>query len=491
VIKNGDSITDDEACQTCRCIDGSVTCSEQTCPPASCSNPTQHGCCPVCDGCLVDRQTYGNGDPVPSERRCEQCKCKNGDVICGREECPHITCDNPIPGECCDSCEEGCYINGQQYGNGEPVPSSQNCADCRCNRGNLECERKRCPELFCHNPIPGKCCDSCDGCLAGGVTYADGETIPGRSCESCICSLGDVVCERQRCPVPDCDNPIPGECCDTCDGGCFADGITYADGETVSRTQCETCQCQRGSLVCERQRCPRPDCEHPVPGECCPSCDSGCLINGETFADRQSISTGRCETCQCLRGNIICQPLECPPVQCHNPTQGPCCKRCDRGCLVNGTVFNNGDLVPSSAQCKTCYCYRGSVECGPMSCPPLHPTSTEETCECCPRSCPGSCVIDSEIYRDRDAIPVEGCVECECREGAKVCQAKRCPPVFCSHPVRGECCMSCDQGCMIDGVMYEEGEAISRSDPCTSCHCNRGECLTLSPKPELNGNLFL
>ena len=57
---------------------------------------------------------------------------------------------------------------------------------------------------------------------------------------------------------------------------CMVDGIEYETGETWKSVNdpCETCRCDEGIVVCQRQeQCPV-ECEHGVvrPGECCSEC---------------------------------------------------------------------------------------------------------------------------------------------------------------------------------------------------------------------------
>ena len=62
---------------------------------------------------------------------------------------------------------------------------------------------------------------------------------------------------------------------------------------------------------------------------------SGCHINGRDFELEESYMEDDCTECVCRDGNIVCDPLPCPPALCNNPItpHGECCPRCDNGSI--------------------------------------------------------------------------------------------------------------------------------------------------------------
>ena len=69
-LADGETVPDpDDPCQTCQCLRGSVRCRSVTCPPVTCSNPSQDGCCPVCAECQFRGRRYRNGEVITDEER--------------------------------------------------------------------------------------------------------------------------------------------------------------------------------------------------------------------------------------------------------------------------------------------------------------------------------------------------------------------------------------------------------------------------------------
>lgn len=55
--------------------DGSVRCSQKTCPDVTCQNPVTEDCCPVCTDCLYRGRTLRNGQSIPGDA-CQTCTCQ-------------------------------------------------------------------------------------------------------------------------------------------------------------------------------------------------------------------------------------------------------------------------------------------------------------------------------------------------------------------------------------------------------------------------------
>ena len=62
---------------------------------------------PGTDRCFYDNQIHEDLEQWPSPNdNCLMCSCQKGKVLCDKEICPLISCNNPIilPGQCCPIC---------------------------------------------------------------------------------------------------------------------------------------------------------------------------------------------------------------------------------------------------------------------------------------------------------------------------------------------------------------------------------------------------
>uniref|UniRef100_A0A3Q2NUX4 VWFC domain-containing protein n=1 Tax=Fundulus heteroclitus TaxID=8078 RepID=A0A3Q2NUX4_FUNHE len=144
---------------------------------------------------------------------------------------------------------------------------------------------------------------------------------------------------------------------------------------------------------------------------------------------------GPCSSCTCVNGETVCAPVQCPPTECLHPTK------------ITGETLHDIDI--SSAD-----------RCAPW-------TSGSFTCDLFPAGC---------LYQDRERAngetwddPSDPCAVCVCREGSVQCERKRCPPSNCNHPVRRDCCMSCE-GEGTKPLTFADGQ-----DPCGVCYCYGGD----------------
>ena len=120
-----------------------------------------------------------------------------GTVTCKRVDCPHTNCAVPrrIPGQCCSVCEpsEDCYYGGQRYDDGYVFTSLDNeCEDCYCKRGEVQCSARPCQTVSCKNPATDKCCPLCHDCHYGNKLYRHDEKFISRD---------DAVCQNCQCRV--------------------------------------------------------------------------------------------------------------------------------------------------------------------------------------------------------------------------------------------------------------------------------------------------
>ncbi|XP_039471679.1 kielin/chordin-like protein isoform X2 [Oreochromis aureus] len=223
-------------CPTHTCDTG-----KRECPPQDCKEENLPGhCTEQTRSCTHSGVNYNNGDSWRSaESPCDICHCLDGYVRCEREQC-YTPCRNPTappPNTCCPVCD-GCGVNGHEVPNGAVIPVGDPCQECRCKNGNMVCSRVRCSPPSCHNPVhhAGECCPRCEQCEYDSEVYGNGERFTSKRdpCLQCYCSAGEVSCINMAasCPTPHCTHPARhrGECCATCNN-CEYGQRVYADGE--------------------------------------------------------------------------------------------------------------------------------------------------------------------------------------------------------------------------------------------------------------------
>ncbi|XP_078000494.1 kielin/chordin-like protein [Glandiceps talaboti] len=214
--------TTDDSCQQCVCRNGDISCRDIECL-RRCSHPQQivGECCPVCLGCTYEGIDYNDGELfTPPSDDCNRCQCLVGNVICTSVTCPRLDCQNPltINGECCQRCP-GCVHNGQVYDDGFQWRSTtDNCEECLCMGIEAQCHRLRCPPVTCTHPVQGDCCDSCEACQFNNVQYPLGDVFKPDDCTNCLCQNGNVQCDVIDCPILTCPFKVkdPGQCCERC-----------------------------------------------------------------------------------------------------------------------------------------------------------------------------------------------------------------------------------------------------------------------------------
>ncbi|XP_047738702.1 mucin-5AC [Hyalella azteca] len=146
--------------------------------------------------CLVNETVYQDGASLPALGPCQHsCKCANGTVKCDRQSCPPVPPQflrcSPVPvygdDQCCPiySCppspgtdsvgEASCVKDGQEFLDGEHVPSPTICTDCYCVDGVIVCA-----EIDCGVPGPNcspvyqaeeACCPSTYECQESTPAY--------------------------------------------------------------------------------------------------------------------------------------------------------------------------------------------------------------------------------------------------------------------------------------------------------------------------------
>ncbi|XP_074662900.1 kielin/chordin-like protein [Tubulanus polymorphus] len=509
-FRNGETIIPDrrEPCNICKCQDGTLSCEMEICV-VSCTHPvsSRGKCCPTCESCqFVDGKVYPNGGQfTPIDDKCDICLCRNGNVSCAKKVC-EMNCTNPLPdrGQCCPNCS-GCFYGERVYGNDDIIPSAPDeCRICRCQGGNIICEKPECKNE-CSHPIPGKCCPSCEKCQLNDVIYENGERFqrPEDKCHMCECTGGTIKCWQEMC-TQTCSHPVFDEnkCCPVCDSCQFNDGQLIENSVEMrpdpDNDPCRVCKCKDGNLACEYEDCPSM-CSDPVPknSTCCPDC-SKCLYNGiirsngETFRSKNdSCYSCICQdgsvTCTeetCVGGSVLCLERKCSE-NCSHPvhTDGQCCPECKR-CSYRGLEFEDGEERVFDDVCKPCKCQSGSVVCNTIQCPQLNcERSVLMKGKCC-RECLNVCISDGKQYDDGEMwiSPLSNCLICTCLEGRSSCHPKKCPDLVCNEHERfqmlpNNCCGSCssvsNQTCLHRGHRYTSASQWA-ADTCTNCSCKDG-----------------
>ncbi|CAL8263592.1 unnamed protein product [Merluccius merluccius] len=495
---NGAQVPIGERCQTCTCVKGNVECTPLPCPSLTCPNPVSRpeNCCPSCGlQCDYESKVYLEGQDVPSRADpCLRCRCSAGEVSCERLDalCPAPPCSHPAKarGQCCPSCDK-CEYDRRIYADGQlfqPAGSGP-CLQCRCKGGNVVCHMERCPPVQCSNAIkdPHYCCPICKACVLEGQEYEEGtQWQPEGPCSSCACLNGETVCTHTQCPPTECLHPTKntGSCCAVCES-CTYDQRIYSNGQrfTTPKQPCHVCTCQYGTVECLRRPCPPLNCTNPhtPPGECCPKCpdcsfENHVFVDGDVFPNPVSV----CEKCVCVDGRVDCQSPQCPRPNCNAPTPGTCCQNNCNGCSYAGKEYPNGQEFPHPTdKCRACTCINGNVQCLMKRCPPLQCSDPNLLpAECCPQ-CPvppADCVYEQRHYRHTERFyhPTDTCQSCLCTNGAVQCQRKPCPSAPCSHPIRQDCCQTCE-GCLYERWERANGETWEdSSDSCAVCTCHGG-----------------
>ncbi|KAL8583263.1 hypothetical protein ACOMHN_043098 [Nucella lapillus] len=480
----------DDPCGTCRCVGGNVICQKKVCPSVSCSHPVQGACCQECSQCLYDSRPYVDGQrfPHPADA-CQTCQCQRGEVRCAAQDCSP-PCSHPVtlPSHCCPVCNEGCSYQGRLYQEGERY--RQDCQECTCTQGSVRCQAVVCAPVRCSHPVMDGCCPRCDDCLHEGRRYTNGQALPDRSdvCGECFCRDGAFSCQRKSCPAVTCLNPSPSQCCMECND-CQMEGRVYQRGQRFSdpTNRCRQCLCEYGTVSCEQMQCEQSRCSDPAMDECgCGACND-CQYLGQRYVHAQTFDhpTNPCQQCRCQSGSVNCVEPECNTA-CSHPIQvSGCCPLCT-DCLYEGLVRAQAQSFVSQVDpCQQCVCQGGNIQCNTISCPEiqcLNPVRLDH--QCC-ATCP-VCQFMGQTFQDssRFTHPDDNCQTCTCKEGRVECVKESCV-VECTHPRQDVCCPRCDM-CSYDDQLYNNAQSF-QPDHCKRCLCLDGNVVCEEEKcPPVN-----
>ncbi|XP_065413686.1 protein kinase C-binding protein NELL2 isoform X8 [Chrysemys picta bellii] len=267
ICRTGYIRIDDYSCTDIdECSDGFVQCDSR----ANCINLPGWYHCECRDG------YHDNGMFSPSGESCEDIdECGTGRHSCANDTvCFNLDggydCRCPHGKNCTGDCihDDKIKHNGQIW-----VLENDRCSVCSCQSGYVMCRRMVCD---CENPtVDLFCCPECDSrlssqCLhqSGELSYNSGDTWV-QNCQQCRCLQGEVDCWPLPCPEVECEFSVlpKSECCPRCvTDPCQADTIrnditkTCLDEINVIRftgsswikhgTECTLCQCKNGHVCC-------------------------------------------------------------------------------------------------------------------------------------------------------------------------------------------------------------------------------------------------
>lgn len=441
-----------------------VCCGGVCCASGQCCSLA--GACAACP-CQIGDQFFDNGVANP-ENACEVCdsasdrfawSAVDDDTPCGdagdQKCCSGICCPS---GTCCihgvcSSCV--CTIGEDTFDPFVPNPTNV-CEQCDptldpfnwtpdpedppCGEnGDQRCCNGVCCPLGACCTTPDLVCEQCR-CVIDGKEYEDRSLNPQNECEICDIALdplawtpmseeafcgpagNQVCCSGTCCPLGE-HCSLAGACGPSAPG-CTIDGVFYLDGVRNPNDFCQVCNKDYPT-----QWSPRlfPDCPPPCtiggvlfaygavnPDNACQECRGGsswsasdALVCGAAL-DQLCCDGACCAAGECCTAAGICGMEECTP----------------EGCTIDGAQFANGTLNPANpcqvcdeAVSKTSWSPSGFGSCGPNG---------DQFCAggvccdlgICPNGgvcgdfCDAVCVIDGILYHNGDRNPAIQCQAC-------------------------------------------------------------------------------
>ncbi|KAK4873203.1 hypothetical protein RN001_015232, partial [Aquatica leii] len=271
-------------------------------------------------------------------------------------------------------------------------------------------------------------------------------------------------CDHTLCDKPPCVTTLvqltnltdtPGSCCPTysCEGCEKEDEIEGM------------CPCLPGAILRSGRKCECTDYHHTLVNDTC-ECDvDKCPL--PDLCDRVSVAVkefdGCCEKVTCVQcpedsfptsyndlaveDKCVCYP--CPPIKCNENQSlrilrkgknipGTCCDfySCNNGCLVNGTMYADGEAWSSGG--SKCKCQNGISHCSPEYGNKLFKP----------------CLSGDKVYHHLERWVEDSCTNCTCENGNSKCIAHMCdihvsevkPPFSFECPSMSTCKKVCENG---------------------------------------------
>uniref|UniRef100_A0A667WH59 Neural EGFL like 1 n=1 Tax=Myripristis murdjan TaxID=586833 RepID=A0A667WH59_9TELE len=424
-------------------------------------------------------------------------------------------------------CERTCSANGLVYRDKELWVEPENCRNCACKNGVVECRRIFCPPANCSEDllpvhVDGTCCKKCRRkyCLpnldeANGITNIQTTILfyPSLSGYD-FCAEGLTCGENSECK----NRNTKAECeCKTGYASIHGDS-TYCEDIDECATQMHYCQsntmcvnlpgshrcdCLPGFIRVDEYSCTEHDecasgqsscdenaiCTNTIRGHLC-TCKPGYVGNGticRAFCEEGCRSGGTCvspNTCVCPSGftGRRCETDidECAEglIECHNHSRcvnlpGWYHCECRSGFHDNGSYLLDGSSCIDIDECglQTHTCWNDSV------CVNL-PGGYDCVCTSGP-GCSGDCPQEDGIRRNgEDWKPsFDRCAICSCKDGQTFCRRRPCDCGDADEDLF--CCPSCDNR-PSSQCLDQNGRTLYRSGGswlygCQQCRCMEGE----------------
>uniref|UniRef100_A0A8C2W9W8 Neural EGFL like 1 n=1 Tax=Cyclopterus lumpus TaxID=8103 RepID=A0A8C2W9W8_CYCLU len=393
-------------------------------------------------------------------------------------------------------CERTCSANSVVYRDKELWVEPENCRNCACKNGAVECRRIFCPPANCSEDsvavhVDGTCCKRCrrEYQHRGIERYSGLMVKVTEACPELNCTVGEQI-------LPD------GRCCNVCRGYDFcAEGLICGENsDCKNRNTKAECECKGGyasihgdSTYCEdidecatqMHYCQSNTVCVNLPGshrcDCLPgfirvdeySCtEHDECASGPNLCDENAICTNT------IRGHLC----TCKPGYVGNGTI--CRAFCEEGCRSGGTcVSPNTCVCPSGFTGRRCE--TDVDECGVQT----HTCWNDSVCVNLPGGydcvctagpgCGGDCPQEEEVRRNgEDWKPgFDRCAICSCKDGQTYCRRRPCD---CADPDEDLlCCPGCDNR-PSSQCLDQSGRTLYRSGAswpygCQQCRCMEGE----------------
>ncbi|KAK2165024.1 hypothetical protein LSH36_56g07015 [Paralvinella palmiformis] len=463
--------------------------------------------------CTKGNMTYVNGAEWKQDD-CVTCYCESGQVYCRAELCL-VHCENPrtVPGQCCPVCDGTRFVSkceiemmwaflwteAVSYGHlptcmdesatinlPSGCPNMDNCTVAPFCPLGLEVDETGCYICQCKDDVViGAIPELCSlDCPLGYVVDDDGLEM----CQ-CLTTSPPTTTTATISPAEhDSRSLMPP----TLDISPPDDRLEPDQQETINKYFCPpihmcTKECVFGYRI-SKDGCPKCKCNRCPPFICQKKC-----IHGYAYSDNG------CVLCKC-KDNKTQQPDNGIAVT-SKPTSRP---------LVSGTCLtDDGHLWDEGESwhdgCRLCFCHQAQEMCTLITCPVprcRHPVVI-------PGDCCGTCHDETAIdtpskstschagggqhIAEGETWKMDGCTLCICLNGDILCEAERCPPLTCHHPVilPNHCCPLCIEDdelpvpslpnktpgsqCQVTpGMVFHSGD-IWRVSACQSCMCRDGQ----------------
>uniref|UniRef100_A0A8C7M6I4 Neural EGFL like 1 n=1 Tax=Oncorhynchus kisutch TaxID=8019 RepID=A0A8C7M6I4_ONCKI len=419
-------------------------------------------------------------------------------------------------------CDRTCSANGVDYRDKELWVEPENCRNCICMNGVVECRRIFCPPANCSEDslpvhVVGTCCKKCrrEYCHHASITEKQlirtlSPSLPGYD----FCAEGLICGENSECK----NRNTRAEC--ECKSG-FASihgDSTYCediDECAVQRHYCQAntacvnvpgshrCDCLPAFIRVDDYSCTEHDkcaswqsscndnaiCTNTIRGHLC-TCKPGYVGNGSictAFCEEGCRSGGTCvspNTCICPSGftGRHCETDidECAEglIQCHNHSRcvnlpGWYHCECRNGFHDNGSYLIHGSSCIDVDECatQTHTCWNDSV------CVNL-PGGFDCMCTSGP-ACSGDCLHEEGLKHNGQEwnLSLDRCSLCSCKDGRTFCRRRECD---CVDPEADLfCCPECDSR-KSSQCLHQSGHTLYNSRDswiysCQQCRCLEGE----------------